>query len=344
MIGLGHIRGATWHAWGMVNRITVCVGPETVLIDRAKSATIAAIRKEIPEVSTIAVSAGDESSGTAIAQACAPTLFGDDVIVLIEGIDNLDDDGVDALKEVMADLPENVWLLLTHPGGVKRKPLIDAAVKAGGEKIDCKEIRRGRDTTDFLVKEVTKRKRKMTPAALNLLVESMGQEFPALVNAIGQLCSDVEVDPIDEQHVRAYFEGTAPISGFAISDAVWEKRAVDAITLLRQSSLETDTGRLGVTTVTALTTGLRSLVLVGGAAPGASDADVAREAGVPSWKVKTLRNQWSRWSGDQRRLASMIVALSQADPAMKGGVAIGSALDPEQKLFELEKLITRASS
>jgi hypothetical protein len=57
-----------------------------------------------------------------------------------------------------------------------------------------------------------------------------------------------------------------------------------------------------------------------------------------------LRNQWSRWSGDQRRLASMIVALSQADPAMKGGVAIGSALDPEQKLFELEKLITRASS
>ena len=40
----------------------------------------------------------------------------------------------------------------------------------------------------------------------------------------------------------------------------------------------------------------------------------------------------------------MIVALSQADPEMKGGVAIGSALDPEQKLFELEKLITRASS
>jgi DNA polymerase-3 subunit delta len=92
-----------------------------------------------------------------------------------------------------------------------------------------------------------------------------------------------------------------------------------------------------------LTSGLRSLIVVGGSAPGASENDIAREAGVPPWKVKALRHQWSRWSGDQRKLASMIVALADADPAMKGGVTVGSSLDPEQKLFELEKLITRAS-
>jgi hypothetical protein len=74
---------------------------------------------------------------------------------------------------------------------------------------------------------------------------------------------------------------------------------------------------------------------------GASENDVAREAGVPPGKVKTLRKQWSRWSGDQRKLAALVVALADADPAMKGGIAIGSALDPEQKLFELEKLVTR---
>jgi DNA polymerase-3 subunit delta len=83
------------------------------------------------------------------------------------------------------------------------------------------------------------------------------------------------------------------------------------------------------------------MILVGGSAPGASDNDVAREAGLPPWKVKTLRRQWSRWSGDQRKLASLVVALADADPAMKGGITIGSALDPEQKLFELEKLVTR---
>jgi len=95
-----------------------------------------------------------------------------------------------------------------------------------------------------------------------------------------------------------------------------------------------------VTTVTAMASGLRSMILVGGSAPGASDNEVAREAGVPPWKVKTLRTQWARWSGDQRKLASLVVAIAEADPAMKGGIETGAALDLEQKLFELEKLVT----
>ena len=328
----------------MASRITVCVGSETVLVDRASRAAFESAKKESPDLTRIVVNASNEDSATEISQACAPTLFGEDVFIVIDGIDNLNDDAVDQLKTVIGELPENVWMLLTHPGGMKRKPLIDAVVKAGGEKIECKELRRGRDTTDFLIKEVSRRKRKITPAGLNLLIESIGHDLSALVNAVGQLCSDVDSDPIDEQHIRFHVEGSAPVSGFVISDSVWERKAREALTLLRQSSLETDPGRLGVTTVTALTSGLRALVLVGGSSPGASDTDVAREAGVPTWKVKTLRHQWSRWSGDQRKLAGMIVALAEADPAMKGGVTVGSSLDPEQKLFELEKLITRASS
>ena len=327
---------------GVPNRITIAVGSETALVDRVKASTLASVTKEVPDITRIVVDPSNDEAAANIAQACAPTLFGEDVLVVIEGIDDLDDDDkVDSLKAVLADLPENVWLLLTHPGGPKRKPLIDAAVKAGAEKIECKEIKRGSDTTAFLTKEVARRKRKMTSSALNLLVESFGQDFPALINAIGQLCSDVEVDPIDEVHVRAYFEGTAPISGYAISDAIWEKRTADAMKLLRQTAVESDPGRVGVTTVTAMASGLRSMILVGGSAPGASDNEVAREAGVPPWKVKTLRKQWSRWSGDQRKLASIVVAIAEADPAMKGGIEIGTALDPEQKLFELEKLVTR---
>ena len=340
---------------GVPNRITIAVGSETALVDRVKASTIAAVTREVPDITRIVVDPSDDEAAANIAQACAPTLFGEDVLMVIEGIDDLDDDGallrrpgealdfdgVDSLKEIFDQLPENVWLLLTHPGGNKRKPLIDAAVKAGAEKIECKDIKRGPETIAFLTKEVTRRKRKMTPAALNLLVESFGQDFPALISAIGQLCSDVEVDPIDEVHVRAYFEGTAPISGYKISDAIWEKRTADAMKLLRQTALESDPGRVGVTTVTAMASGLRSMILVGGSAPGASDNEVAREAGVPPWKVKTLRTQWSRWSGDQRKLASLVVAIAEADPAMKGGIETGTALDLEQKLFELEKLVTR---
>lgn len=326
----------------MASRVTLSVGSESVLINRAMLGAFTVATKASPGILRLSVNATDDDSGVQINQACAPTLFGEDVFVVIDGIENLNDDSVEQLKALLADVPENVWLFLTHPGGMKRKPLLDAVVAAGGVKVECKEMRRGRETTDFLVKEVGARKRTMTKEAINTLVEMLGQDLPALVNAIDQLCSDVVGDPINEQDIRSQIEGTAPISGFAISDSVWERKANEAIALLRHSSVETDPGRLGVTTVMALTSGLRSLILVGGAAPGTSDNDLSREAGVPPWKVKTLRHQWSRWSGDQRKLAGLIVALADADPAMKGGVTVGSSLDPEQKLFELEKLITRA--
>jgi hypothetical protein len=56
-----------------------------------------------------------------------------------------------------------------------------------------------------------------------------------------------------------------------------------------------------------------------------------------------VRSQWSRWSGDQRRLAAAIVTLADADAWIKGGLGEGS-LDDEQKMFELEMLVTRVSA
>ena len=123
------------------------------------------------------------------------------------------------------------------------------------------------------------------------------------------------------------------------SPEVWDKRYAEAFTSLRQAMLTADSGRVGVTTVSSIASGLRTLVRVGGMPPGASEADIAREAGVPPWKIKILRRQWSRWSGDQRKLAASVVALADADGAMKGGVREGSSLDAEQKLLALEILV-----
>ena len=91
--------------------------------------------------------------------------------------------------------------------------------------------------------------------------------------------------------------------------------------------------------VLAMMSAVRNIIRVGGLGPGASDADVARELGIPPWKVSSLRQQWSRWSGDQRRLAASLVELADAEALMKGGLEPGQALDVEQKLFELEKLV-----
>ena len=90
---------------GVPNRITIAVGSETVLVDRVKVNVTASVTQEVPDITRIIVDASHDDVSANIAQACAPTLFGEDVLVIIEGIDDLNDEGVDSLKAVMADLP-----------------------------------------------------------------------------------------------------------------------------------------------------------------------------------------------------------------------------------------------
>lgn len=324
-------------------RVTLAVGPEIVLVDRAVRGAWSAVVAQDRSAQRVDVSPGDDDAAGAIAQACAPTLFGDLVVVVIRGIDELGDEGADALKSVLADQPDNVWLVLTHPGGVKGKALIDAAKASGAEVIECKELKKGKTTTDFLVKEFARGKRKISADALAVLYDSVGQDLPMLVAATSQLMSDVENEPIGVSDVREYFDGVAEVAGFAVSDAVWDRRGAEAVRSLRQMTLTTDHSRVGVSAVMAIANGLRSIVRVAAMPPGASDADIARQAGVPPWKVTMLQRQWSKWSGDQRRVARAAVELADADGAMKGGVGEGTSLDAEQKVFLLEGIVARLS-
>jgi len=322
-----------------VGTITLVVGPEVALVDRAVLAAAARARAEDPSTQRVQVSAGAEDAASTIRTALSPNLFGDGVLLVVEGIDAAGDDVAQAIREAVADLPANVGLVLTHPGGVKAKALLDVVRAAGATVVDCPSVKRGKATVDFLVREFAAHRRRATADAIGVLYEAIGQDVAMLAAAVSQLAADVQVDPIDEPAVRAYFAGVADVSGFAIADAVWERRSADALRMLRQAMLGSESGRVGPVTVAALAAGLRSLVRVGAMPPGASEVDVARDAGVPPWKVRTLRRQWSRWSGDQRRLAAAVVALADADGALKGGVRERTGLDPEQKSLALEILV-----
>jgi len=319
------------------DRITIAYGNEPLLVDRAVGTAVARVRSMDPGAQRVVVEAGAEDSGAAIIDAASPTLFGDATVIVVRGIDSASESVDAALRGFASAPPETAWLVCTHPGGVKGKNLLDALRKAGGVQVDCAALKRGQATVDFLAREVASYRRKMTPDALTVLYDAVGQDLRLLVAAVSQLVSDVERDPITAEDVSDYFAGVAGVSGFAISDAVWDRRSADALRSLRQALQESD--GIAVPTVIAIASGLRSIVRVAGVGPGASEADVAREAGVPPWKVTQLRRQWSRWSGDQRRLAAAAVALADADGAVKGGVGDGTSLDPEQKLLTLERLV-----
>lgn len=322
-----------------VPRLTLAIGGEPVLVDRAIRSLTAAVRKAHPDAQRSTIEAGTETAAHQLREAAAPNLFGDPGLVIVTGIDAADDSLVTAIREVIADPPDETFLAFTHPGGVKGKALLDEIRKAGADVVDCPSPKKGRSTVDFLTREFASRRRRVTPEAVTVLYDAIGHDIGLLVSAVSQLCADVESDPIGADEVRHYFAGVADVSGFTIADSVWDRRYAEALRSLRQSMLTSDPARVGVTTVSAIAGGLRTLVRVGAMPPGASDADVAKEAGVPPWKVGQLRRQWSRWSGDQRRIAASVVALADADGAMKGGVREGSSLDAEQKLLALEILV-----
>jgi len=322
-------------------RITIAYGNEPLLVDRVVRGTLAQLRASQGEIQVSTILANGEDSAGMLREASSPNLFGDITAVVLTGIDQATDELDAAVREFARSAPDHAWLILTHPGGVKGKNLLDELKRAGAEQVVCAQLK-GRELRAFLSKDVASYKRVMTDDAISSLIDAIGQDLRLLVGAVSQLVADVEADPITRAEVSEYFAGVTGVTGFAVADAVWERRPADALRSLRWAMR--DSGDLSVPMVMSLAPGLRSIVRVAAAGPGASEADVAREAGVPPWKVRDLRHQWAAWSGDQRRLAAAAVALSDADGAAKGGVGEGNSLDPEQKMLALERLVLLTSS
>ncbi|HEY9376555.1 MAG TPA: DNA polymerase III subunit delta, partial [Jiangellaceae bacterium] len=119
---------------------------------------------------------------------------------------------------------------------------------------------------------------------------------------------------VDDAVVSTYFEGRAEVKGWVVADRAVEGRTADALEQLRWA-LETGTDPVLVTA--ALATAVRLLARLAGAPRGVRDADIARELGVPSWKVRMLRGQLRGWT--PAGLVRAIRAVAAADLAVKGG-------------------------
>lgn len=325
-------------------RITLVRGGETALVDRATYAAIDAIRKQSPGADRTVVEASADDGADALRHACAPTLFGEDVIVHVTGLQGGDDSFAKALNEVLADQPDNVYLIASHDGTAGGKKIVEALRGAGALEVECKAVKKGKPAIEVLTKEFTRQRRHATADAVHVLYEAVGHDLPMLFAAVSQLVADIPDDPITEDHVRDYFAGVADVAGWKIAEQVWQRLPSGALESVRYAVASGNENSVGLTSVLALASALRDIIRVGGMGPGASDADVAREVGLPPWQVSKVRGQWSRWSGDQRRLAATLVELADAEAMMKGGLEPGRSLDVEQKLYTLERLVVESSA
>lgn len=304
--------------------VTVVVGPEELLADRAVSAVVAAVRAADADVDIRDLTAVGLAVGT-VTELTSPSLFGERKVIVVRGLQDASDGLIAELKGCVAAPADDVTLVITHRSGQRGKGVLDAARKAGAAEVSCAEVKSRRDKIGFVSAEFGAQRRRATPDAVETLLDAVGNDLRALASAVSQLCSDT-TGTVDDEVVRRYYAGHAEVSGFTVADRALEGRADEALVALRWAI---GSGTEPVLVVSALAMALRSIVKVASAPRGLREGDLARELGMPPWKIRNVRGQLRGWNADG--IAVALTAVAQADAAVKGGAA-----DP---LYALERTV-----
>src|SRR4029077_19221114 len=124
-------------------------------------------------------------------------------------------------------LPE-IFLVVTHSGGAKKRALVAELVAAGGRGGDRPTGRRVGGRMDFLRAEFRAAGRKADDSGLRALLDAVGNDLRDLAAACSQLASDTE-GVISAATVARYYRGRAEATGFTVADRAVEGKLADAL-------------------------------------------------------------------------------------------------------------------
>ncbi|WP_129842542.1 DNA polymerase III subunit delta [Streptomyces sp. RFCAC02] len=311
--------------------VTLAVGQEELLLDRAVRDVVAAARAADPDTDVRDLEPGALQPGT-LAELTSPSLFAERKVVVVRQAQDLGADTVKDVKAYLAAPADEITLVLLHAGGARGKGLMDAARKAGAREVACARMTKPADRLAFVRGEFRSAGRSASPGACQALVDAIGSDLRELASACAQLAADVE-GAIDEDVVGRYYTGRAEASSFTVADRAVEGRAAEALEALRWAL---STGVAPVLVTSALAQGVRSIGRLATAPAGARPADLARDLGMPPWKIDRVRQQMRGWSADG--VATALTAVAEADAAVKGG-----GHDPEYALERAVVTIARAA-
>jgi DNA polymerase-3 subunit delta len=310
-------------------RTLLVVGPESLVAERLAGKRVAIARKERPDAAVSKVAAGDLDAGM-LAEISGASLLSSAAIVVVGELPGLPAELTDQLAELAADPGPDLALVLLHPGGVKGKGLVDRVKKSGAEIAEAPAVKAW-ELPQFAIAEAKALKGRIDQQAASVLVDAVGSELRSVAAAVRQLLDDSEDRTITEAEVRKYFTGRAESTSYAVADDAINGRTSEALGKLRWALV---TGVPPVLVTAAFASSLRSLgKYLDAADPHIRDGDLARQIGVPPWKVKDLAKQARDWR--ESGVAQAIKAAALADAQVKG-----AAVDAG---FALEQLVMRVS-
>lgn len=308
--------------------VTLAVGQEDLLLDRAVAQVVAAARA-VDADTDVRDLASDALRPGGLAELTSPSLFAERKVIVVRAAQDLAADTIKDVKAFVESPAEEIVLVLLHAGGARGKGLLDAVRKAGAREVACPKMTKPADRLAFVRAEFRALGRSATPEACQALVDSLGGDLRELASACSQLAADVE-GTIDQAVVARYYTGRAEATGFEVADLAVTGRTAEALERLRWA-LAVGQPLPGITF--ALASGVRAIGRLATAPRGARPGDLARELGMPPWKIDRVRQQTRGWSADG--VAVALRAVAEADAAVKGAGA-----DPA---YALEKAVVTVS-
>ncbi|HEU4512707.1 MAG TPA: DNA polymerase III subunit delta [Nocardioidaceae bacterium] len=309
---------ATPKASDVLGHVTLVTGPEELLNERAVTAALAAVR-HADEESEVSETTADVLTMGALADLAAPSLFSAIRCVVVRGLEDLPDETHDGLLGYAAAPAEDVGLVLVHSGGQKGSGLLTRLRKLGPVTEVRSAALKPSEYPRWVAAECRSLGARIAEDAAELLVQSVGHDLRALAGAAHQLANDFAGQPLTADVVKKYFGGRAEVKGFAVADAAIYGRTATALEELRWAL---DNGTAPVLVTSAFASGLRGLARYKSAPRGMREADLARDVGVPPWKLRTLRDQSRGW--EDAGLVRAIQAVAQADADVKGAASDAS--------------------
>jgi DNA polymerase-3 subunit delta len=293
-----------------ISSVTMVVGDEELLVERAIAAVVAAARLADADADVRDLALLEAGQ---LPELTSPSLFGERRVLVVRDVEQLAKDVVDEVTASCRDIAEEVVIVLVHKGGARGKPLLDAVIALGARRVDCAKLTRPSERVDFVRAEFRAANRAVTENGARALIEAVGNDLRELGAACAQLCTDTD-GQVDGELVARYYRGRAEATGFAVSDRALEGRLGEALEQLRWAL---DTGVAPVLITSALAQGIRALAKVASAPRGLRGAELARELEMPPWKVDRVRAQLRGWT--PTGVATAVTAIATADEQVKGG-------------------------
>ena len=313
--------------------VTLVTGPEEFLNERVVQAARAAVRRADPDAE-VSDAQGDQLTLAAFGDLAAPSLFTSTRCVVVRQLEDVPEDVHDPLVGYASAPEPDIALVLVHTGGQKGVGLLNKLRKVPAVTEHKSEAVKGGGVLQWLQLEARRSRARLEPDAADTLVEALGPNLRALAAAVDQLSHDFPEQTLTRELVSRYFSGRADVKGYEIADHALYGRTATAMEELRWA-LETGVGGPAITG--SFASAVRGLARYKGATGtrGLRDNDLAREVGVPPWKLKSLREQARGW--DEDGLATAVQAVASADAEVKGAGA-----DAADALERMVLTITRA--